>query len=53
MPSRERVQQLIKFVESGKYVEALQEFYAEDAAMQENNETPRTGLEVLSSTNGK
>ena len=47
MPSRERVAALIARVEQGKYVEALQEFYAEDATMQENGNPPRVGLKAL------
>jgi ketosteroid isomerase-like protein len=47
MPSRERVAALIERVEQGKYVEALQEFYAEDATMQENGSPPRVGLKTL------
>ena len=47
MPSRTRVEQLIALVENGKYVEALQEFYAADATMQENDQLPRRGLELL------
>ena len=47
MPSRERVAALIRRVEDGKYVEALQEFYAADATMQENGNSPRVGLVKL------
>ena len=47
MPSRERVAALIARVEQGKYVEALQEFYADDATMQENGNPPRVGLTKL------
>ena len=47
MPSRERVEDLIAMVEQGKYVEAIREFYAEDASMQENQEPPRTGRDRL------
>ena len=47
MPSRERVAALIARVEQGKYVEALQEFYADDATMQENGNPPRVGLKAL------
>jgi len=47
MPSRERVEALIAMVEQGKYVEAIREFYAEDASMQENQEPPRTGRDRL------
>jgi hypothetical protein len=47
MPSRERVQQLIALVEKSQFVEAIQEFYAEDATMQENLQPLRRGMEVL------
>lgn len=47
MPSRERVEALVAMVEEGKYVEAIREFYAEDASMQENTEPPRTGRDRL------
>lgn len=43
MPSRERVLALVAMVEQGKYVEAIEEFYAEDATMRENGEPPRGG----------
>jgi ketosteroid isomerase-like protein len=41
MPSRERVAALVALVEAGKYVEAIEQFYAEDATMQENGAPPR------------
>ena len=47
MPSRERVAALIARVEEGRFVEALQEFYAEDATMQENRHPPRVGQRAL------
>ena len=47
MPSRERVMALIAMVEQGKYVEAIEEFYSEDATMQENGEPPRGGRDRL------
>jgi len=47
MPSRERVRALIARVEQGRYVEALQQFYADDATMQENGQPPRIGLQKL------
>ena len=47
MPSRERVEALIARVEAGKYVEAIGEFYAEDASMQENLQPPRKGRDAL------
>jgi ketosteroid isomerase-like protein len=47
MPSRERVQALVAMVEAGNYVEAIEEFYAEDATMRENNNPPRGGRDKL------
>ena len=47
MPDRERVLAFIRMVEAGGYVEALREFYAEDASMQENGEPPRVGRDRL------
>lgn len=47
MPSRERVAALIQRVEAGKFVKALQEFYADEATMQENGNAPRVGLAKL------
>ena len=47
MPSPERVAALVAMVEQGKYVEAIREFYTEDASMQENGEPPRTGRDRL------
>ena len=47
MPGRERVQALVAMVEQGKYVEAIGEFYAEDATMQENGMPPRGGRDEL------
>ena len=36
MPTRERVQAFVAMVEAGEYVEAIRQFYTEDATMQEN-----------------
>ena len=47
MPSRERVEAFVARVEEGKYVEAIREFYTEDASMQENAEPPRDGRDRL------
>lgn len=47
MPNRERVESFIKLVVQGKYVEAIEEFYTEDASMQENQEAPRKGIKLL------
>ena len=38
---------MIARVEQGKYVEALEEFYADDSTMQENGNPPRVGLAKL------
>ena len=45
--TRERVEKLIAMAEQGKFLEAIQEFYSEDATMQENNHPPRVGLAAL------
>jgi ketosteroid isomerase-like protein len=45
--TKEKVQRLISLVEEGKFLEAMQEFYAENATMQENNAPPRYGLAAL------
>jgi hypothetical protein len=45
--TRERVQGLIALAEQGKFLEAIQEYYAEDATMQENEQPPRVGLTAL------
>ncbi|MBI1942693.1 MAG: nuclear transport factor 2 family protein [Betaproteobacteria bacterium] len=47
MPSRERVLALIRMVEQGQFLDAIREFYAEDASMQENGEPPRVGRDRL------
>jgi len=47
LSTRERVEMLIAMAEQGKFLEAIQEFYAEDATMQENNQPPRVGLAAL------
>ena len=47
MPERARVEALIRRVEEGRYVEAIEEFYAEDATMQENGHAPRVGRKAL------
>lgn len=39
-----RVADLIGFIRSGKIVEAMEEFYAEDVSMQENANAPTVGL---------
>ena len=47
MSVKENVQKLISLAEQGKFMEAIQEFYTEDATMQENNTPPRAGLAAL------
>ena len=47
MPTRERVQALIDLVERGRYVEAIEQFYHDDASMQENLDPPRRGRDTL------
>ena len=47
MPHREIVESFIALVVQGRYVEAIEEFYTEDASMQENQEPPRKGRALL------
>jgi ketosteroid isomerase-like protein len=47
MPNRDRVLALIAMVGQGRYVDALEAFYSEDASMQENLDPPRRGLKSL------
>lgn len=47
MPTRERVQAFVAMVEANRFVEALREFYAEDATTQENLGDVRVGLDAL------
>jgi ketosteroid isomerase-like protein len=47
MPTRERVQAFVDMVERGEYVEAIHQFYTDDATMQENLGEVRTGRQSL------
>jgi ketosteroid isomerase-like protein len=47
MSTSESVQALIALVEQGKFLEALEKFYAPDASMQENLAPSRVGLPAL------
>jgi hypothetical protein len=47
MPSRATVEAFVAMVEAARYVEAIEQFYADDASMQENTTPPRVGREVL------
>ena len=46
MPTRERVQAFVAMVEAGDYVEAIRQFYTDDASMQENLGEVRKGREI-------
>ena len=43
MPTTETLERFIRRVEENAHAEALEEFYTEDASMQENQATPRVG----------
>jgi hypothetical protein len=47
MPSRARVSEFVSYVQAGRYVEAISDFYAETARMKENHGEPRVGRENL------
>ncbi len=47
MPTRERVASFIEAVVHGSHVDAIANFYHEDATMQENLHEPRRGREAL------
>jgi len=47
MPSPETLERFIARVEQNAHVEAIQEFYIEDASMQENQTAPRVGRNAL------
>jgi hypothetical protein len=47
MPLLSTLERFVARVEHNKHVEAIEEFYTEDASMQENNEPPRVGKAVL------
>jgi ketosteroid isomerase-like protein len=47
MPSQETIERFIARVERNAHVEAIQEFYTDDASMQENQTAPRVGREKL------
>ena len=43
MSTSERVQALVRYVQAGRIPEAIEEFYADGATMQENREPPTVG----------
>jgi len=47
MPSFNTVDRFVTLVESGQFLEAIDQFYADDASMQENGSTPRVGKDAL------
>jgi len=47
MPSSDTLARFIARVESNAHVEAIQEFYTENASMQENMAPPRVGRDTL------
>lgn len=47
MPERARVEAFIAMVVSNQHVQAIENFYWEDASMQENGQPPRRGRDVL------
>lgn len=47
MPSFKALERFIARVESNAHVEAIEEFYTENASMQENNAAPRVGRDTL------
>lgn len=47
MPAQDTVEAFMAVVESGDYVGAIERFYDAAASMQENNDPPRVGRDVL------
>ena len=53
MPSPETLERFIARVEANDHVRAIEEFYAEDASMQENQKPPRRGRATLMEAEAK
>lgn len=47
MPSAQALERFIARVESNAHVDAIEEFYTEDASMRENMNAPRVGRDAL------
>ncbi|MGP0060428.1 MAG: nuclear transport factor 2 family protein [Beijerinckiaceae bacterium] len=47
MPSQDTLERFIARVEQNAHADAIQEFYTEEASMQENNAAPRVGRNLL------
>lgn len=43
---QERLEALFSYIREGRILDAIKEFYAEDAAMQENDQPPTVGREA-------
>ncbi|HNP31264.1 MAG TPA: nuclear transport factor 2 family protein [Nitrospirales bacterium] len=43
---QDRLEDLFSYIREGRILDAINEFYAEDAAMQENNESPTVGRDA-------
>src|SRR3712207_2617943 len=43
---RQRVEQLVQYINQGRIIDAMYEFYAPDTQMQENRNPPSVGLEA-------
>lgn len=47
MPHPQTLEDFVAMVEAGRFVEAIERFYADDATMQENRRPPRVGKAAL------
>lgn len=47
MPQRDTLERFVALVEAGRFLEAMEDFYAADATMQENEQPPRVGKPAL------
>ncbi len=47
MPNPQTLEAFVALVEAGRFVEAIERFYADDATMQENHRPPRVGKAAL------
>jgi hypothetical protein len=47
MPTKQAIEGLVALVEQGRFIEALETFYADDAITYENMGEPRRGRETL------
>jgi ketosteroid isomerase-like protein len=47
VPDRRRVEDLVRAVVRGEYLQAIADFYHPEASMQENGQPPRTGRQAL------